>query len=194
MGQSPRRATPAIREDDDPLRWETEPSVLLPRKAVDAPAVAGVAVMILVELAFEPVEHVEYALETRALERLARLDRAIAAAADEHHRTLVEVRPGDLLHLPDEMRIQVPVGAVIPRHHHRPVRMADEHVLHLAAAIDEDRIGAFTQEAERVLGFEMSHGGIIRAAGGETLSCKRPHTVTVPESRARSPRRPTRSR
>jgi hypothetical protein len=144
---------------------EREPVVLLPRKAVDAPAVAGVAMVVLVELALEPMEHVEHILEARALEGLARLDGAISAAADEDHRALVEIRPGDLLHLPDEMGIQVPVRAVIPRHHHRPVGMADEHVLHLAAAIDEDRIGVFLEEAERFLGFEVSHGGILPRRG-----------------------------
>jgi hypothetical protein len=35
--------------------------------------------------------------------------------------------------------------------------MADEHVLHLAAAIDEHRIGMGFQELVRGLGIEMFH-------------------------------------
>jgi len=36
--------------------------------------------------------------------------------------------------------------------------MADEQVLHFAAAIDEQRIGALLEEFLRLLGFQMVHG------------------------------------
>src|SRR5438105_13564875 len=94
------------------------PLVLLPRKAVDAPAVAGIAVMLVVELAFEAVEHIHHVLEAGAFERFARFERAVAAAADEHHGPVVEVRAGGLLHLVHEMGIDLPFGAVVPRNRH----------------------------------------------------------------------------
>src|ERR1700675_3339751 len=64
-------------------------SVLFPGKPVDAPAVACIAMVALVELALEAVEDVHHLVEARALERLAGLDGAVAAAADEHDRALL---------------------------------------------------------------------------------------------------------
>ena len=49
-------------------------SVLFPGKPVDAPAGARVAVVVLVQLALEAVQHVGHVLEPGALQRLARLD------------------------------------------------------------------------------------------------------------------------
>ena len=50
---------------------------------------------------------------------------------------------GDFLHLPDEMRIDVPIRTVVPGDVLRAHRMADEEEFHFAAAVDEDclRIG-----------------------------------------------------
>src|SRR5512142_3014514 len=83
-------------------------SILLPRQAFDAPSVARVAVVSLVQLALEAVEDVHHVPEPRLLERLARLERAVAAAPDEDHGPVVEVGPRDLLHLPHEMRVELP--------------------------------------------------------------------------------------
>src|SRR5688572_10609361 len=120
-------------------RWSgtARRSTLLPRQALEAPAGEGVPLVPVVQFAFEPVDHVVHARETRAFQLLARLLRAVAAAADEGHRARRVVGAGELLHLADEMRVHCPVRAVVPRDVQRADRMADEQVLHLAAAIDE---------------------------------------------------------
>src|SRR5512138_1923156 len=112
-------------------------SALLPGQAVVAPARERVALVPGVERALEAVRYVVDAPETMRLQRRAGFLRAVAAAADEHDRPLGVVGPGELLHLADEVRIDVPVGAVVPGDVQRAQRMADEQVLHLAAAIDE---------------------------------------------------------
>jgi len=117
--------------------------------------------LVRIELAFEAVKDVDHVVEAGALQRITGLERAISGPADEDDGALLEVRPGDLLHLPDEVRIQLPVGAVVPRHHHRALGMPDEHVLHLAAAVDEDRVGMGLEELESGLGVQVVHGGII---------------------------------
>src|SRR5258708_16208720 len=79
----------------------------------------------------------------------------MAAPANQHDRA---VHAGDLLHLPDEMRVDVPVRAVVPRDVLRADRMADEEILHLAAAVDEDRLRIGMEEVEGFLGLHALHG------------------------------------
>src|SRR4029453_8428923 len=69
---------------------------LLPRQAFFAPTRAHAAVMLFVERPFEAVEHVVDLGEAGLLERESRVDRAVAAAADEDHRP---VHARDLLDL-----------------------------------------------------------------------------------------------
>ena len=91
--------------------------------------------------------------------------RAVAAAADEDDGAVAEIGARELLHLPDEVRVEVPLGAVVPGHHHRAHGVAHEHELHLAAAVDEHRVGVLLRgTAWACLGFEVFHGG--RARGG----------------------------
>ena len=78
----------------------------------------------------------------------------MSAPADEDDGS---VHAGDLLHLPDKMRIDVPIGSVIPSHMLRADGMADEEELHLAAAVDEDRLGIGVEEIECFLGLEVLH-------------------------------------
>src|SRR5206468_7746059 len=59
------------------------PSVLLPRQAVHAPAAARIAMVPLVERPFEAVQHVDDVPEAGALEGFTGFGRAVAAAADE---------------------------------------------------------------------------------------------------------------
>ena len=129
--------------------------------------------MLVVERAFEAVEDVVDLGEAGLLEREPGIDRAMAAAADQHDRP---VHARDLLHLADEMRIDFPVGAVVPRDVLRAHRMADEQVLHLAAAIDEHRLRILLQE---VVGFLAASGAswrdsrtrsIMRCAGAYAAS------------------------
>ena len=111
----------------------------------------------MVQLAFEAVHHVHHVLEAGALERLARLDGAVAAAADEHDGTLLEVRARELLHLAHEVGVLLPLGAVVPGDHHGADGMADEHVLHLAAAVDEHRVGVRLEVRVRLFGGQVFH-------------------------------------
>jgi hypothetical protein len=130
-------------------------SALLPGQAFEAPAVHRAAMVVVVEFAFEAVQHVVHAGEAGGFERVAGIDRAVAAAADQHHGAVVGVA-GEFLHFADEMRIDLPVGAVVPGHMQRPRRMADEEEFHLAAAIDEQRLGIVVQNLAVSLGVRCS--------------------------------------
>ena len=85
----------------------------------------------------------------------------MTAAADQHHGP---VHAGDLLHLPDEVRVDVPVRAVVPGDVLRALRMADEQVFHLAAAVDEDGSWILLQELLCFGGLQVLHGGIVWTA------------------------------
>src|SRR4051812_15832301 len=130
-------------------------SGLLPRQIFHPPARDRVAMMAFVERPFEAVEHVIDLAEACLLERLAGADRALAASADDDHRA-IDAR--NLAHLTDEVRIDLPVGTVVPRHEMRADRVADKEVLDLAATVDQHRIRVLAQKVVRLSRFQMFHG------------------------------------
>src|SRR5512134_622094 len=142
---------------------EAARSALLPRQPFEAPAGPGAAVVLLVELAFEAVQHVPHFREAGFLERAAGVERAVAAAADEDDRAVDARR---LLYVRDEIRVHFPVRAVVPRHEDRARRMPHEQVLHLAAAIDEDRVRILLQELVGLSRLEMLDFRFPRLAAG----------------------------
>ena len=88
------------------------------------------------------------------LERQAGIHGPVPAAADEHNRP---VHARDFLHLADEMRIDFPIGAVVPRDVLRADRMTHEKIFHLAAAVDEHRLRIGVEQVLRFLGLQMFH-------------------------------------
>ena len=142
-GRAPRaaRATPGTAAT-------VAPRAALP--CASRPAFPGGA---LVERALEAVEHVVDVRETGLLQRETGVDRAVAAAADQHDRP---VHAGDFLHLPDEMRVDLPVGPVVPGDVVRADRVADEEVLHLRPAVDEDGRRVLVQEVVRLARCQVS--------------------------------------
>ena len=136
--------------------------------------------VLVVEFTFESVNHVINLGEPGALQRLARFERTVAAAADEHDRSRGVIGAGELPYLADEMRIDLPVRAVIPRDMQRPQRMTDEQVLHLAAAVDQQRIGVRLQEIVRLPRLEVSHRGAIICRKRLTPLGFVGHTATAP--------------
>ena len=60
------------------------------------------------------------------------------------------------------MRIDVPVGTVVPRDVVRAGRMADEQVFHLAAAVDQHGLRILLQEIVRFPGLQVLHGVVPR--------------------------------
>src|SRR5688500_11548452 len=132
-------------------------SALLPGKPLMAPAAARVAVVVLVQFAFEAVLHVGDAPEAGALELLAGFLRAIARAAEGHDGALGMACARELLHRAVVARIHRPVRAVVPRHVQRALRVADEQIFHLAAAVDEQRIRIALEEFERVARRQVVH-------------------------------------
>src|ERR1700676_4341746 len=94
-------------------------------------------------------------LKSRFLKRNARVHRALAAATDQYDGP---IDAGDFLHLADKMRIDGPVGPVVPRDMMGARGMPDEQVFHFAAAVDEERLGILMQEIVRVLGFRCFMG------------------------------------
>jgi hypothetical protein len=129
---------------------------LLPREAFLAPSRQRAAVMIVVERPFEAVDDVVDLAESRFLERDASVERAMATAADEHYGA---IHACDFLHLTDEVRIDLPVRSVVPRDVMRANGMADEVILHLAAAVDEHGRRMLVQERRCFGGLQMFHIG-----------------------------------
>src|SRR5574341_42215 len=168
------------------LTWiKARPLALLPGQAFVPPARGVVALVTRVERSLEAVRDVVDAREAVTLELLARLLRAVAAAADEHDRAHRVVGAGQLLHLPNEVRIDLPVRTVVPRNVQRPHRVADEEVLHLAPAVDEQRIGILLQEFQRLLGLEVLHCAYYRAS---SPSARASSTVTRSRPSSTQPR------
>jgi hypothetical protein len=87
---------------------------------------------------------------------------AVAAAADQDDRALRVIRARELLHLADEVRVDLPVGPVVPCSVQGAHRVADEQKFHFAAAVDEQRVGVLAQELLHLLGLEMVHGTYYR--------------------------------
>jgi len=117
--------------------------------------------MIVVELAFESVQHVGDFGKAGLLERLTRLDGAVATPTDEDDRPVRMVRPGDLLHLADEMRVHLPIGASVRLDMQRAFRVADEEVFHFASAVHEERLWRVLQI---LVGF--ARGKVFHARAG----------------------------
>ena len=70
-------------------------STLFPGQPVVAPAVVGAAVVILVEVALETLVNVEYPGEIRLQQQLSRLQRPLAAAADQNDRRAAVIHGAD---------------------------------------------------------------------------------------------------
>ncbi len=137
-----------------PLTRRLSASALLPGQSVESPAAFRAAVMIFVKLTFETVQHVVDLGKAGCLERVAGVERAVAAATDQYHRT---IDAGGFFDVRDKIGIDVPVRAVVPRDVYRAGWVADEQVLHLAAAVDEYGIGSLVQHFVSLLRFEVFH-------------------------------------
>ncbi len=111
--------------------------------------------MIVVELALESVKHVEDLGKTSGLKRVTGVERAIAAPANDDYRA---VDAGRFFDMGDEMRVYVPVGAVIPCHMDGSHWVANEQIFHFAAAIHEYRIRILFEKFVGLFGFKMFHG------------------------------------
>src|SRR5690606_16865854 len=98
---------------------------LLPGQPVVAPAVELAALVAFVDVALEAVHDVDRVGEARGLQRLGGRRRALAAAADQHHRPIggVARQHADLSH---EVGIDLPVGPVLPGDMVGAHRVADE--------------------------------------------------------------------
>ena len=92
--------------------------------------------MAVVKLTLEAVQDVIDARKTGRFECITGIDRAIAAATDQYHWSVVGVT-GKFLDLANEVRIDVPVGNVVPGHMQASRRVADKQEFHFAAAVDE---------------------------------------------------------
>lgn len=120
--------------------------------------------MLVVKFALEPVQHVVDLGKAGVFKRAPCVERAIAAPADDDYRA---VYAGRLFDMGDEMRVDVPIGAVIPSDMNGSDRMADEKIFHLAAAIDEYRVRILLEKFVGLFGFKVFHGC--------TNACRRLH-------------------
>ncbi len=135
---------------------------LLPGKPLETPSGCRIALVLLVELALESVQYIIDIGEAYLLECDARIDGAIAAAANNHHRA-VDAR--GLFYLRNKVRINFPIRSIVPRNYHRADGMADKKELHFAAAINEQRIWIHLQERMGLTRLEMLHEEMTRIDG-----------------------------
>src|SRR5688572_10933041 len=122
--------------------------------------------VLLVELTLEAMQDVPDLGEPRFLERAPGVERAITATADEDDGAIDARR---LLHVRDEVGIHFPVRTVVPRHQDRAGRVPHEQVLHLAAAVDEDRIGILLEKRISLSRLEVLHHALARLLKGAEL-------------------------
>lgn len=101
------------------------------------------------------MKHVVNLGKTGVFKRVTSVERAIAAPADDDYRA---IDAGCLFDVGDEMRIDIPVGTIIPGHMDGPDGMANEQIFHFAAAIDEYRIRILLEEFVGLFGFKVFHG------------------------------------
>src|SRR3990170_2248196 len=120
---------------------------LLPGQAVKPPTAHRTAVMVVIECTLETLRHVINFLDPGLDQRLAGLERADPAAADQHHRGRTtgsaEYR---LPYLGDEVRIHLPVRFVDPGDVNGARRVADEQGFHIGAHVHEQGIRGRVQE------------------------------------------------
>ena len=136
---------------------------LLPREPVEPPASERAAMMLIVEIAFEPLAHMIYPLHSGFDQRLTCFQGAFSAAADEYYRCaaasfLVAYRSSEhvLSYVRDEMWIDGPVGLVDPGNVDRALGVPDKQILHCRADVDQDGTGIVAQQVPRLLGTELA--------------------------------------
>jgi len=101
------------------------------------------------------MQHVVNLGKTIFFEVTSGFDRAPPRAADQHHWPIDRCC---LARMAEKIRIDVPVGSVLPGDVDRPRRMADEQVFDFRAAVDEHRFGVRLKKGVGFGGFEMFHG------------------------------------
>ncbi|CAI8693956.1 hypothetical protein EMIT0111MI5_11331 [Burkholderia sp. IT-111MI5] len=117
-------------------------SILRPRQAAKAPAVAAAAMLPFVEVALEPFEHVEYLREAALRRGFGRLRGTVAAAAQEqHHRVLAGLR----FQFAHETRVARQARAGRPRHMQRLRHVADEFPFFGGAHVHQQRVAGREQ-------------------------------------------------
>ena len=117
--------------------------------------------MLLIKLAFEAVQHVVDFGEAGLFQCAAGVERTVAAAADQHYRT---IDAGGFFYMCHKIGINVPVRPVVPRNVNCACRMTDEQVFHLAAAVDEHGLRMLLEELLRLGGFQVFHLVLVRSA------------------------------
>lgn len=123
-----------------------------------APAVVRVAMMVLIQVALETVQHVINIGEARLFQREPGIHGATARTADQHNGA---IEAGRLFYLCNEVRIDFPFGPVYPWDQYGTLRVADKHVLHFTAHIDEYRLWIRLQEVEGFLGGKVLHSRVF---------------------------------
>jgi hypothetical protein len=114
--------------------------------------------MVVVEFALEAVEHVVNVAEAVLLQVLAGFLRAISRAADQDHRAMVR---GGHANLAEEMRVQIPVDALVPGDQDGADRVADEKKFEFRAAINQDSVGLFLNEVVSLFRGQVFQGDLL---------------------------------
>ena len=135
---------------------------LLPGQALETPARLGAAVMFFVQLAFEAVFHIVDSAETGFFQCLARVARAVAAAADQDDGPVDGRGPFDMV---DEFRIAFPSGTVHPRDQQRALGMSHEQIFPFAAHVDENGVRVVAQKLDGFFRLQVLHLAQYRPVG-----------------------------
>lgn len=120
---------------------------------MEAPATDTTAMMPRIQLPLESLRDVVYFIKSVFYQQLTGLQGALSTTADKDNRRTAEIAvraaysaEDELTYLSHEMRIDLPIGLVDPRHMHSASGMPHEQVLHVGTYIDQKRTGIVLDE------------------------------------------------
>ena len=98
----------------------------------------------VVKLALETVHYIVHVGEPGSFQCLACINRAIAATTDDDDSAIAGM-PRQALHFTHKLRIQLPLGAILPRYVDGTHGVADEKVFCITTAVNKQRIRIIVQ-------------------------------------------------
>ena len=130
--------------------------------------------MRVIEVALKTVQHVVHVGESGFFQRQSGIHGSAARTADQHDGT---VRTGGFFYVRNEIGVDVPFGPIDPGDQDGALGMTDEHVFHLAAHIDEYRLGIGLQKLICLFGCHVLYGVLLKAGLIRIKAC----VMIVPE-------------
>ena len=139
---------------------------LTPGQAIKAPAALGPALVVVVELTLKAFQHIDHLGKSGLLQGNAGVDRALATAANQHHRRVFG--GGELLDRLDKLRgIRFEIRIVNPGDIDRAGRATHVLGLDFHAHIQKQDVGLLLKKSPSFFGEDVFHAPIVPGFGWE---------------------------